>query len=377
MIPAFCPNSRCRLHLPALAAATNAWFVDFGFYFTKVVGPVKRFRCLSCGKTFSTRTFDIDYYTKKSIPYEQVFFRLSSAESVSAMARNLKVKPESIQNRIDRLSREAIALHERLEKSLCLRENLVADGFESFDRSQFFPNNINILVGQDSQYLYGFTHTTIRRKGRMTEEQKRKRKQLERVYRAPRGGIESSFASLLKIIPRLWNTLRFPSLALLTDEHSAYPRAISRVLPLIFALHAGSFRHVRIPSSLERTLSNPLFPVNYFDREFRKDIPAYHQESTCFCRNTANGLCRLANYQAWHNFIKPFRVKGPESPYAPHGVHGGIEEGKINEGMRRLFKERSFLSHLELREDRLVVWMKSAVTPMKEGKDYLPRYALG
>jgi hypothetical protein len=32
-----------------------------------------------------------------------------------------------------------------------LREDLAADGFESFNGSQYFPNNFNILVGKRSQ----------------------------------------------------------------------------------------------------------------------------------------------------------------------------------------------------------------------------------
>ncbi|GAB1432910.1 hypothetical protein MASR2M29_15350 [Spirochaetota bacterium] len=41
-----------------------------------------------------------------------------------------------------------------------------ADGFESFDRSQYFPNQINLVLGKNSQFLYDYSHTTIRRKGR-------------------------------------------------------------------------------------------------------------------------------------------------------------------------------------------------------------------
>lgn len=377
MNPLFCPNNRCPRHDPKELDPHSSWYVHFGFYFTKVVGPVRRYRCVQCGKTFSDRTFDIDYYTKKTIPYQEIFHRLSTSESVSGIARNLHFSSGSIQNRIDRLSRETIALHERLERGFFLRESLVADGFESFDRSQFFPNNINILVGKESQYLYGFTHVTIRRKGRMTQRQKAKRENLEKKYRAPRGGIESSFAELLKIIPLLWNKLSLPSLSLVTDEHPSYPRAVSHVPDLVLASHERAFSHVRISSTLARTISNQLFAVNYYDREFRKDQSAHHRESTCFCRNVANGCARLAVYQAWHNFVKPFRVKCQGPPLPPHAVFGGIEASRIAIEFPRLFRQRSFLSHLNLRSDRLKVWMKRLKTPLKEKWDYLPIYATG
>jgi hypothetical protein len=376
MKPTFCPNPACKCHIPEHVNPNFPWYIHYGYHFTKVVGPVKRYRCCSCGKTFSDRTFDINYYTKKTISYRQIFLRITSTESLSSISRNLKAGLPSIQNRIDRLSREMLALHQRLEKEFCLNENLVADGFESFDRSQYFPNNINILVGQFSQCLYGFTHTTIRRKGRMTKSQKAKRAKLEMRYRAPRGGIERSFSQLLEIIPLLWNKLQSPHLSLLTDEHAAYPRAISNVIPLVSASHEGSFSHVRISSTLDRTVINPLFPVNYYDREFRKDIHAYVKESTCFCRNVANGLDRLSLYQGWHNFIKPYRVKYPGGDLDPHAVYAGIGKEKIGRDLARAFRERSFLSHLDLREERRVIWMKTTKTPLKEGYDYLPKYAV-
>jgi transposase-like protein len=371
----FCPNPHCRFHNPRQFDPHSSWYIHYGYHLTKVVGPVRRYKCKLCGRSFSDRTFDIDYYTKRSIPYDQIFLRLVTAESVSGIGRNLEISAPSIQNRIDRLSREALALHERLETHFSLRENLVADGFESFDVSQFFPNNINILVGQDSQYLYGFTHTTIRRKGKMTREQKAKRETLEQRFRAPKAGIETSFADLLNLICRLWNKIRLPSLSLLTDEHPSYPRAISRLSSLVDALHEGSFRHIQFPSTLVRTSHNPLFPVNYSDRELRKDLSAYHRESTCFSRNVANGLGRLAIYQAWHNFIKPYRVKRPGGKLPPHGLYGGIDKGSLADELGRLFTTRSFLSHLDLREDRLNVWMKRGRTPLKEKRDYLPKYA--
>jgi transposase-like protein len=376
MKPRFCPNSRCMFHYPESANKESSWFIHYGYHHTKVVGKVKRYRCLRCGSTFSDRTFDIDYYTKKTISYREVFFRMVSTESLSSISRNLKVRAPSVQNRIDRLSREMLALHHKLEKGFSLREDLVADGFESFDRSQYFPNNITILVGQTSQYLYGFTHTTIRRKGRMTESQKARRKELERKYRAPREGIERSFSKLLEIIPLLWNKLLISYLSLITDEHFAYPRAISHIDPLVQSLRDGTFRHTRVSSTLARTLSNLLFPVNYYDRELRKDLHAHTRESTCFCRNVANGLTRLSLYQGWHNFIKPFRVKHPGGELDPHGVYAGIEKWRIGGEMALAFKERSFLSLMDLRAERLLVWMKSARTPLKEGHDYLPKYAI-
>jgi transposase-like protein len=372
----FCPWKACILHDPALAAQEDRWYDPCGSHMTKVVGRVPRYRCRFCRRTFSDRSFSIDYYTKKSIPYNEIFQRLPASSSLSAMGRVLGASVESIQNRIDRLARSALALHEELSASFPLREDLAADGFESFDVSQYFPNHINLLVGTSSQHLYGFTHTTIRRKGRMTERQKDRRRAIETVFKAPVRGIRDSFSSLLEIAARRWDRSALPRLRLFTDEHPAYPPAVARVKPLAKAQADGSFKHTAISSLCPRTIDNPLFSVNYYDRELRKDMAAHRRETACHCRNVANGLSRLAVYMLWHNAVKPWRVK-TTVPEPPHALMAGADGEVLERGLGRLFWERRFISHLRLWPEQLRVWFKQAPTPLKRRPDYVPAYAFG
>jgi hypothetical protein len=336
---------------------------------------VRRFKCLACNKGFSERTFSVDYYTKRIFNLREIHRAASQGESVSSIARHLEGSIESIQNRVERLSRNGLAMHEFLLADLKLSENLVADGFESFDRSQYFPNNINLLVGQDSQMLYGITHTTIRRKGRMSKHQKRMREKIEQTYCAPKKGIQTSFTRLLELIPKLWDSSRRPLLRLWTDEHHAYPRSILHVSQLALCQCTGSFVHSTWPSKAYRCISNPLFPVNYFDRELRKDIAAFRRESTCYTRNTANGLARLTLHLVYHNYQKPFRVgPGRKTEYV-HAEMAGIAAERIAEQFETFYTNRAFLSKQKLSAEGRKIWLKEAVTPLKVGATYLPKYA--
>lgn len=376
MTPVFCPNPACSHHVhdPQQGLASEQWWEFFGFYMTEVVGPVQRFKCLCCGKTFSVRTFSLDYYTKKSISYKQIYDRVPSGESVSAIARGLRCSVGSVQNRMDRLARNCVAFHEKLLAEHSLSEDLVADGFESFDKSQFFPNNINILVGQKSQMVYASTHVTIRRKGKMTKIQRKRRETYEQEWKAPVQGIETSFAGLLAAIVPLWDSAKKSELALITDEHFAYPRGIGHIPELVQATESGSFKHRRYSSKLVRTVDNPLFPVNYLDRELRKDIPAYHRESTCFCRNTANGRMRFAIYQAWHNYTKPHRIRNTREQSPVHAVVAGLDESRIKEAFSDFFTQRAFLSKSRPSEEGRKVWLKGSKTPLKRRSEYIPKY---
>ncbi|MDX9784490.1 MAG: hypothetical protein RBT72_07050, partial [Spirochaetia bacterium] len=121
---------------------------------------------------------------------------MSSCESLSAIGQALGASTDTISNRISRASRQALAVASARSSSLTPDEDLVADGFESFCRSQYFPNNITLLVGSSSQYVYAADHVTLRRKGRMTDQQKKKRAKLEALWKPQPGGIEHSFSRI-------------------------------------------------------------------------------------------------------------------------------------------------------------------------------------
>jgi hypothetical protein len=374
--PQFCPNPSCTFHIPRKDDNIGPVFwAPFGSYQTKVAGKVRRFRCTSCGRTFGERTFRLDYYAKKTLDYREIHRSISSSESVSAIAKAHHCSVASIQNRLDRLSRNGILFHSACLDSLVLKEGLTADGFESFDRSQFFPNNINLLLGTDSQFLYGVTHTTLRRKGRMTEDQKDTRERLEKLYRPPRGAFVNSFLGLISEIPHYWDPATLPHLDFRTDEHKLYPCALERNARLAAAIAEGTLSHRTWSSLLPRTFLNPLFSANYYDRELRKDIAAFHRESTCFTRNAANGMNRFVCHMIYHNYQKDWRIKWGVDRTPVHAVVAGIDAGRIKEGLAVLFTERLFHTHQTVRPIWNRIWCRTYMTPLKVRDEYLPKYA--
>jgi len=65
-IPPFCPYEACKFHSHP---PEGPWWRREGFHSTRCFGPVPRFRCLGCHRTFSAQTFSIDYYAKRKIDY--------------------------------------------------------------------------------------------------------------------------------------------------------------------------------------------------------------------------------------------------------------------------------------------------------------------
>ncbi len=369
----FCPNPACAYHQHA---PKERWFVAAGFYVTKTFGKVQRFRCQACGKYFSTQTFSLDYFAKRKLAYPQIETLLSSSMSIRALSRFFSASCGTIQNRIDRLARQAIALQSMLRPHANPHESVCIDGFVSFDVSQYFPNNITLAVTADSQFFLAATHATLRRSGNTTEAQKHRMSLLYRACTFEPRSIERSFRELLdrlaqERMPQLWQPL-----ILITDEKKEYRRALYSH-PL-FRLQNADHRlvHLTVHSTEPRTWYNPLFGANYMDRELRKDQAAHRRETVCFSRNVANMLNRFCVYMAWHNYAKPFRIKANRKARMTHAEAAGIPRELVATGRAWMFRERAFLSRLSLDLLDQKLWKRAFSTPLKTSAEYLPRYAL-
>jgi hypothetical protein len=367
----YCPHRGCIHHrFPGTKLYTN--YESWGSYPTKAFGPVPRFRCLACGHTFSTQTFSVDYFAKRVIDYSDILTRLVSTSSLSAIGRAIEASTDTVSNRISRAARQALAFESRLSRSRFPSENLAADGFESFCVSQYFPNNITILVGSDSQFVYAADHVTLRRKGRMTDTQIKRRAELEERFKADPRGIQRSFSRIASECLHVLSDEARPAIDLWTDEHRSYPRGIASSV-CASALHKiGRLRHRTVSSRAARTKQNPLFPVNYLDRELRKDLHEHVREGVCFGRNVNRQMERLTLYLFYHNYQKAHRTRwGPLS----NAVVAGYEAAQIAYEIERLWKDRAMLSLTQLTECMEDSWLRSRLTPLGKVRDYLPKYA--
>ena len=129
------------------------------------------------------------------------------------------------------------------------------------------------------------------------------------------------------------------------------------------------------PSTAPRHLLNPLFAVNYYDRELRKDVAAFRRESTCFTRNVANGLSRFVCHMAYHNYQKPYRVEPAQIDGSVHAEVAGIDRGLIRAQLARLYSDRPFIDQHTPSVEAARIWLKQAATPLKKKPDRLPAYA--
>ena len=374
MVPPFCPRPGCHAHF---SPPRSDWWVRLGSYDTRLFGPVRRFGCKLCGKRFSSQTFSLDYYAKRTLCYLQLVRQFSSCCGIRALARNFAVSKATIENKLMRLSHQALALQVLALRNHRLRENLLADGMQSFWVSQYFPTNIHLLLGEHSQFAYAYHGVTLRRSGRMSDSQRHRREQLETQFRADPNGIACSFSVLTRVLTRLCTSAEGASVSLSTDMHKTYPRVLAGDGAAALLIRTGRLRHLRYSSKHPRTTGNPLFSVNYMDRELRKDQAEHARETTRYARAAHTAMERMAVYLLHHNFFKPYRINQPVDVPALHATEAGISRGFIRWMNRWLTTRRVFLTRIPVPRPYADVWLRMYQTPLSTVRPYLPLYATG
>ncbi len=300
---------------------------------------------------------------------------LSESMSLSSIARVLKTSVETISNRIERLAKQVIFYHEYLKKQITINEDLTADGFESFVQSQYFPNNIHFLGGKDSQYLYFLNYVLLKRKGRMTEYQKKKRKELYKNVDFQERALSKSFSEVVDEVFSLVKSGEKHTV-LYTDMKPEY-KTVFRNHPLYRDFRKDNkVTHTVIHSKKIRIISDDTFTNEYLDRETRKDQANHRRETKCFSRNVCCCMNRMIVYFFNHNYIKNYRIKNKKYKGISHAEVAGVPKNKIKRVLKTIFKKRVFLSLEEIKSFGYDLWNKNIITPLKNMRDYIPQYAL-
>jgi hypothetical protein len=225
--------------------------------------------------------------------FADLLFRVVACSGYRQIAREMGIAPTTVLRQMERLGRHCLLFHERHRPKGPLEEPLVVDGFESFEYSQYHPVHFHTAVGAHSQFFYAFTDSELRRKGRMTDRQKKRRVQLEaRLGRPDPRSIEREMAALVAlVIPR------HSAAEIHSDEHRAYPRALRRLADRRIDHRVTSAKKPRNPQ-------NPLFPVNLLDLLIRHSSANHKRETIAFSKRRQGAAYRLAILMVWRNYLK-------------------------------------------------------------------------
>lgn len=353
-VPPHCPNPNCRCH-QGPQSLQDTWYIHNGYYTTKQTPKIARYKCTSCGKHFSARTFQLAYYDHKNLAYKKIYTLRNYGMSLRAIALFCKMSRQRVLRGLAKLARQSLAVHSRMLTELTHQmtlEPVVFDGILNFVHSKARATSMQIAVLKKSQLVTDFDQIFVKRQGKMSPAEIQRAKALYCRHPLPRKSLQLSCQRVFGSIDE-----RHPQKAieLFTDRHLAYPIALK-------CLGLQTWCHYRIDSTLKRNLFNPLFAVNYIEREIRKDQADFERKTEKFSKRLEYQSERLMNYVVWHNLQKPYRLNGDYTD-CPHAKIAGIKTSWIKKECRSMFRNRAFGSREKLNSWMKKIWNREGGSP--------------
>ena len=341
--PPHCPNRNCKYH----NHSGGPWpFVRRGFY-TRPSDRrrVPRAQCRTCGVTCSQQSFSTTYWLKRPDLLERLFMRLVGCMAARQIARDLGCSPETVNRQIAHLGRHCMLTHLQIWQQAPPEGPVVIDGFESFEYSQYHPIHHHLAVEADTGFWLFHTDSELRRKGRMTPWQRRRREVIEAKHGRPDPqAIRQDVGHLLEVALAKADRAEVRS-----DDHRSYPPAIRSVTCRIV--------HRVTSSKRRRTARNPLFAVNLLDLLIRHSQSNHKRETIAFSKRRQGSAERLAVLQVWINMMKWFREKRPGQTPA---MRKGLLDRRLT--VREILERRLFPGRIGLPERWWEYYRRRVVT---------------
>ena len=327
--PPHCPNPNCKYH----NHSGGPWPCRKHGFFHRRLPPhrIQRYRCLACGVSFSSQTFSTTYWLKRPDVLPQLMHKAVGGMANRQIAADLGAAPTTIDRQLLRLGRHCLLFHRQQMQRAAPPRALAIDGFESFEQSQYHPFHFQLGIEPETSFIPYFTDSELRRKGRMTERQKKIRALKERLYgRPPRGAMLRDITELLEV-----STRGATRVTVLSDEHKLYPVALRR-LPC-------RVEHRRVSSRRRRDRRNLLWEVNRVDRLLRHAQAGHVRETLAWPKRRCCSALRLGVFVVWWNYLRRRYVRGsPESP----GMLKGITDRLLT--VKDVLRERLFPGRIQL-----------------------------
>ena len=289
-----------------------------------------------------------------------IYIQSANGMANSQIARVLGCHPSTVDRKLDRMGRHSLLFLLIMLKAGKLPEEIVYDGLETFEFSQFFPFHLNIAVEKSTDYILGFNESELRRKGMMTDQQKEKRRHLEEAHGRPDPkAIEKATADIFENLIGDQNHV-----TVYTDQHKQYLRPLQK--------YGDQLTHVRTSSKEHRGHHNNLFAVNRQDMMLRHGSKNHTRETIAFSKRRQAGIYRAAVFSVYMNFMMDRRQRGVKG-LTPAMVRG-VADRKLS--YSDIFQCRLFVSHFELPERWRQYYFRETVTKaLPRNKGHTLKYA--
>ncbi|HYV86251.1 MAG TPA: hypothetical protein VFB49_10085 [Patescibacteria group bacterium] len=253
-----------------------------------------RYRCRSCGRRFSRQSFRADWRQKKPYLNATLLHLMVSCVGQRQAARALRVARRTIERRTRWMAVHARAFHEQRLDGARLEGPFQLDELESFEANRYQPVTVPVLIDRRTLFIVATAVGPLRRKGRMTSLQRRRREEHEAVHgRRP----THSARAVRSVLEHLRPLTARHQVALETDRKPLYGYLGSRVFGsrLRWRTHSASARRDR---------ANPLFPINHTNARLRHFLARLRRRTWCVSKRRGALQGHLHVAALWSNWCR-------------------------------------------------------------------------
>jgi transposase-like protein len=258
--------------------------------------PIPRFRCKACGRSFSARTFSVEFRLHKPEHTDWALELFASCVSMRQAGRlGGRLSRGSIARRMVRFGLHCQRLLRRTRRD-CLAGRLLSefqlDEAESFEAHRVLaPLTVPVLLERETRLVLS---TSV---GTLPARVPRKSARFRRLPAEIRARSNRSSVVVGRCLAALLRVAA-PGSLLVTDRKPAYRALLRRLDP------RGTIAHGTVSSKAPRTQRNPLFPVNHTLAMMRDGLSRLRRRTWCHAKKRLRLWCHLGIYFAWKNFVR-------------------------------------------------------------------------
>lgn len=294
--PPRCPYAACSAH-------TSRPFrhVYWGRFRRACDGRiVPRFRCLECGRTFSTQTFRLDWRLQRPRLHLDLWAHLISKVTHRQAARMLGCTRKSVAHRLDLLGAHCRDFHAYRLAQLAQRGGLAGqfqlDELETYEHSRRLqPLTVPVLIHRKSYFVVDVAVAPLPCRGPLSPRYAAQKLERETLHGKRRSGSRRAVEACLEALERTRRNGR--ELVLETDKKHEYVRSIQRVL-------GEDTAHVRTSSKNRRDYGNPLFPINHSLAMLRDGVSRLVRRTWAASKQGLRLTHHLWIWVCWRNYVR-------------------------------------------------------------------------
>ena len=307
--PVICPYLRCSNH----RRPRDGFFVRFGSYRVRnKPSAIPRFRCRACGRTFSRQTFRADYRLKLTQITGRLWWLLVSGVSLRQAGRILQLSRSTVSDRLRRFGGHSRLLHARFIRSVNLCGSFHLDEIETFEHHRIHkPLTVAVLMHSHSFLLLSSPVGTLRTRASKESWTKQRRTAFESSHGRRLNESNHVVSTCLKALDSI---TAHRSIELWTDEKPSYAALLKHTR------QKRRIEHHTIRSTLPRTTSNPLFPINHMENMLRYGISRLIRQSFLASKKKEMLDAHLSLHRVWWNLCRLKTNRSRSTPAMACGV---------------------------------------------------------